>query len=360
VYGDAAHSNKIRSTFDYAVGVMPARRSSSITVRRVLFAIAICLLGAALLIWQVRAVGVDQITQGLSQIGWGFAVILALSLARFTLRSIAWCALMSGRLSLRNAVGATLAGDAIGNLTPLSLLVSEPAKSMYVRDEAPVSSSFAALTAENFFYSVSVAIFILLGTITMLAVFAVPPDLRTAGFVSLGLMLLVLLGAVWVGWSKPALLSGAVARIPFRGVAALLDRVRRFEASTYALTRGGGRLPTVIACEIAFHVLSLAESYYTIWLITGRSLVVAALVLDTFNRIVNVVFRAMPLRAGVDEYSTAIVAPAVGLTSAVGVTIALVRKGRMLVWAGVGAAIAVRKGITLRDAVALPAAAEER
>jgi hypothetical protein len=155
-------------------------------------------------------------------------------------------------------------------------------------------------------------------------------------------------------------LSAVIARVPSRRAAGWLDRIRRFETTTYALARGGKGLATVLACEIAFHVLSLAESYYTIWLITGRSSPLAAFVLDTFNRIVNVVFRAMPLRAGVDEYSTAIVAPAVGLTAAAGVTIALVRKGRMLVWAAVGVAIAARKGLTLRDAMAAPAVIRER
>jgi hypothetical protein len=59
----------------------------------------------------------------------------------------------------------------------------------------------------------------------------------------------------------------------------------------------------------------------------------------------------MPLRIGVDESSTAIVARAVGFTSAVGVAIALVRKGRMLVWAAVGIALSVRKGIRVRDMI---------
>jgi len=341
--------------------VLPERRSRSSTVRRVLLAAALSAGGVGLLVWQVRSAGVDQIKQGLTQVGWGFLGILALSFLRFTLRSIAWTSLMDGRISLAGAIGATLAGDAIGNLTPLSLLVSEPAKSIYLRDEAPGSRSFAALTAENFFYSVSVAVFILLGTITMLAVFDLPVELRTAGLVSSALMLVVLVGAVWIGWREPALLSAAIRRLPFRAARALLDRAQQFESATYAFVRpGGGRLTTVVLCEIAFHILSFAEAYFTIWLITGRSSPLAAFVLDTFNRIVNVIFRAMPLRAGVDEYSTAIVAPAVGLTAATGVTIALIRKGRMLVWAAVGIALGVRKGVTLRDVIAVPAAADKR
>jgi hypothetical protein len=259
---------------------------------------------------------------------------------------------MGGQLSLRGAIGATIAGDAIGNLTPLSLLVSEPAKALYLRDEARASRSLAALTVENFFYSVSVAVFIILGTIAMLEAFAVPPELRVAGLVSLCLMAAVVAGACWLAWSEPALISGALGRMPVPMLRGLAVRVQQFETTTYAFARQSpGRLSGVVACETGFHVLSFAESYYTIWLITGRSAPLAAFVLDTFNRIVNVVFRAMPLRIGVDESSTALVARAVGFTSAVGVAIALVRKGRMLTWAAVGIALSIRKGIRVRDMI---------
>src|SRR5439155_18841678 len=112
---------------------------------------------------------IDTIRDHLSRVGWGFLVILGLSFIRFALRSFAWTTIVGERVSLAGAIAATISGDAIGNLTPLSLIVSEPAKSMYLRDEVPVARSFAALTAENFFYSVSVALFIVLGTGALVA-----------------------------------------------------------------------------------------------------------------------------------------------------------------------------------------------
>ena len=330
----------------------PAGPSPRFATGRVVVGALVSIFGLGLLVWQVKQAHPDQIAAALAQVGWGFLAILAVSFVRFGLRSLAWTTLMGGHLSLKGAIGATIAGDAIGNLTPLSLLVSEPAKALYLRDEAPAARSLAALAAENFFYSLSVAMFIILGTIAMLEAFAVPPELRLAGLVSLGLMAAVLAGAFWLAWREPALISATLARMPFPILRGLAARVRRFETATYAFARQSpGRLGGVLACETAFHVLSFAESYYTIWLITGRSAPLAAFVLDTFNRIVNVVFRAMPLRIGVDESSTAIVAPAVGFTSAVGVAIALVRKGRMLVWAAVGIALSVRKGIRVRDMI---------
>jgi hypothetical protein len=330
----------------------PADRSPRFATRRVGVGVLVSILGLALLVWQVKQAQPEKITAALAQVGWGFLAILAVSFVRFGLRSLAWTTLMNGHLSLKGAIGATIAGDAIGNLTPLSLLVSEPAKALYLRDEAPAARSLAALTAENFFYSLSVAMFIIFGTIAMLEVFPAPAELRLAGLISLGLMALVVAGACWLAWHEPALISATLARLPFPILRGLTARVREFETTTYAFARQSpGRLGAVVACETGFHLLSFAESYFTVWLITGTSAPLAAFVLDTFNRIVNVVFRAMPLRIGVDESSTAIVALAVGFTSAVGVAIALVRKGRMLVWAAIGIALSVRKGIRVRDMI---------
>src|SRR4051812_3749735 len=106
-------------------------------MQRVATAIAVSAGGLALLVWQVHRAGLDHIREGLALVGWGFAGVLALSFLRFALRSLAWTTLMNRASSLTGAIGATLAGDAIGNLTPLSLLVSEPAKSIYLRDEIP-------------------------------------------------------------------------------------------------------------------------------------------------------------------------------------------------------------------------------
>ena len=42
------------------------------------------------------------------------------------------------------------------------------------------------------------------------------------------------------------------------------------------------------------------------------------------NRVINVAFRAIPMRIGVDQVSAAWLAPALGLNPAIGLTLALV------------------------------------
>lgn len=315
-------------------------------VRRTVLTVLALSVGAALLVWQVRQLGLERITSGLGQVGWGFLLILLLSLLRFVARSIAWTTLIGQPVPIGRAVAATISGDALGNVTPLSLLVSEPVKAMYL-DAGPGSPrSLAALAAENFFYSVSVGIYVTLGTAAMLRAFPLPSEIHVAGVTALGLMALVLAAAAWTAWQKPALASAVLSQLPFRRLAAVVDRVRDFEVQTYGSAgRQGGRLGVVLLCETTFHLLSFLETWLTVWLVTDISAPLAAFVLDTFNRIVNIVAKMIPLRLGVDQVTSERVAVAIGLGPAIGTMVSLIRTGRMMVWAAVGLLLLTRRSL---------------
>jgi hypothetical protein len=89
----------------------------------------------------------------------------------------------------------------------------------------------------------------------------------------------------------------------------------------------------------------VAEVHVTLWLLLGEAPpVLTSFVLEAVNRVINVIFRFVPLRLGVDEAGTGLVTRIVGPGGAVGVTLALVRKARMLVWSVAGALVMLRRG----------------
>ena len=114
--------------------------------------------------------------------------------------------------------------------------------------------------------------------------------------------------------------------------------MRDVETLTYgSAAHERARLGQMAFAETAFHALSLAESWFVLYLITGgESLVIEALILDSVSRVINVAFKMVPMRLGVDEISSEMVGAAIGLAAGRGLVVALVRKIRMLVWAAVG------------------------
>lgn len=315
--------------------------------RRAAITLLLLAAGFAILWWTVRQLELtpEDIGDGFSKVGWWFVAILALSFARFVLRARAWIALTGLPIPLRSAVAATISGDALGNVTPFGLAASEPAKALHLRRHADPSRTLPALIAENFFYSVSVALYVILAAGAMFVFFDLPPAVRVAGHVSLASMAIVLVGAAWLAWRKPSIASALVARVPGRRAAALAGRVRSFEHDIYGAVAHEGRpLSTVVACQVGFHVLSLIECWLTFWLLAGSTSLVPALVFDGFNRVVNVVFKHLPLRVGVEEGGTALLAAAIGLSAHDGFMLGIVRKVRMIVWAAVGLALWARAG----------------
>jgi hypothetical protein len=77
-------------------------------------------------------------------------------------------------------------------------------------------------------------------------------------------------------------------------------------------------------------------------------LLLTAFVLESVNRVINVVFKFVPMRVGVDEAGTGMLTKILRLGTASGVTLAIVRKARVIVWTALGIAFLVRRGLSLR------------
>lgn len=302
-------------------------------------------LGLLLLAWQINNIGLSGIAENIGRLGvTGLLAILTLSGLRLLLRSAAWVILMrdDARVPMHRAFAALVAGDAVGNLTPLSLVASEPAKAMLVRAHLPAPRALAALAAENFFYSLSVALAVLAGVAVLFVEYTVPDALRTLSLGLVGAMATVLLGGLWLILKEPALVSSTLARFTrFAGTKVpayerFTEKVRTLETSAYGFVRAKpARLVGVALCEAAFHVLSVAETWVTLCFL-GYNSIALAIVLDTVQRMINVIFRVVPLKVGVDETFSGLMSNALELGSALGVTMGVIRKIRVLFWSLVG------------------------
>ena len=314
--------------------------------RRAAVTTVLTVIGIAGFVWIVRDAGTKDVLGNLRRIGpWGFCGVLALSFVRYVLRSAAWVTLVGARVPLRAAVMASIAGDVLGQVTPFSVIASEPAKAMYLRSDVPQSRALAALVAENLFYVVSLAVFIIAGVISMLATFSLSTGLRILAIGSLAGMVTVLGVIMWMVWRSPAVASMTLSRLLGRKADVFVGRIRNFETTMYEyVQQEPGRIRKVIACEVGFHIVSFAESLLVLSLLTGRVLPLQAFILDTASRIINVVIR-VPLRVGFDEVTANSVANAIGIGGDVGLTMALVRKGRLIVWAVVGGVLLLRRGM---------------
>jgi hypothetical protein len=314
-------------------------------MRRFLSGVLAAIGGLALLAWIVWRAGVSDIAADLRQIGWTMLAIVAVGGLRFLLRAAAWrmCLDPPHVMTLRDAFAAVVCGDTVGNLTPLGPLVGEPAKAAYVRGRVALGPAVTALAIENVLYTLSAAAMIAAGTVALLVRFQVPSEIRGAGEIAVAATLLLFALALWMLWRQPALISRALGLAPpLRRHAA---RFRDIESQIYTFaSRHRAALPGLAAAEIGFHVLGVTEIYLTLWALNGAPpALMLAFILETANRLVTVVFKIVPMRLGVDEVATGYVSQLLGLGTRPGISLAIVRKGRMLVWMLVGGVLLVRE-----------------
>jgi hypothetical protein len=306
-------------------------------------------LGLALLAWFVQRVGPSEIWSGLRSVGWGFAAIIVITGVRFALRATAWslCVDAPHRMPFPAAFAAVLAGDAVGNLTPLGLVASEPAKAAFVRQRVPLAAALTALTVENIFYTLSVAAMIATSTLALLYSFDLPGVIRTVGWIAVIAVVLLFTYTAWMLRRRPAVISRVLAVVlpTSSGLHTRIAQLRGIEDQIYTFAvRRREVLAPVIAAEVAFHALGVLEVYVTWWLMQDAPPpVLTAFILEGANRLITVAFKFVPLQLGVAEWTTGTFTQMLGYGAAIGGTLAIVRKARILFWVFVGTALLVRR-----------------
>lgn len=319
-------------------------------MRRSLSGVITGLFGLALLAWMVSSVGVAEIVADVRQVGWTILAIIAIGGLRFLLRAAAWrmCLDPPHTLSLGDAFSAVVCGDTIGNLTPLGPLVGEPAKAAFVRGRVALAPAVTALAIENVLYTLSAAAMIAAGMVALLVRFQLPSAIRGVGEAAVAGTLLLFALALWMLWRQPALISRALGIAPPLRRHAV--RLQEIESRIYTFaSRHRRALPGLAAAEMGFHALGVSEIYLTLWLLNGAPpALITAFILETANRLVTVVFKIVPLRIGVDEAATAYVSQVLGLGTRPGLSMAIIRKVRMLFWALAGGVLLVREGFAPR------------
>jgi glycosyltransferase 2 family protein len=316
------------------------------------------LLGLLLFAYFVGRAGAGEIFSRIQRLGAGFFLILAISSIRYIVRALAWmrCIELPHKLPFRDAFAARIMGDALGNIIPfVSVAVSEPSKAVFVKDRVPLLVGLSGLAIENIFYALSVALFIFTGTATLLLTFSLPKPLRYASIGALTATVIVIPLVYLIIRSQARFLSGAVGFLQHRGVARkwmekIKPRAQSLEERVYGFyTKSERSFISIFALDCCFHVTGVLEVFITLSFISPVApTLTQAFILESVNRVINVAFKFIPLRAGVDEGGTGQVSKVLGFARGIGETLAIVRKGRDIFWSAIGLILIWKKGFSLR------------
>lgn len=322
-------------------------------------AVIFTLSGIALFIYFISTVGYEEILRGIAKIGWdGFIAILIIYFLRICVRATAWklSVYEPYKLEVRDTVPAVIIGEAMSSIIPLGILVSGTGKAVAVRKKAPLVVGLSSVATENLFYSLVTSLFIVLGGVAFLYSFDLAQGWRiTIDLLIVGIFALLAFGFLMVlrQWHFASELCEKIYRKGW--LTGILENgrmhVRLFENLIYGFYRKYPRrfLP-IIGLEILFHTLGVIE----VWFILSRVSAAApsffnAFLLESISRVISTTFKLIPFSIGVDEAGAQFVTETLALGVGVGITIAIIRKGRILFWALVGVALIAKRGLSLRE-----------
>jgi hypothetical protein len=322
-------------------------------------AIVLTIAGLALFGYFVYSVGFYEIADGVARFGLvGFAGILFIYFLRICARAYAWklSVYEPYHLDLKDTVPAVIIGEALSSTIPLGILVSGTSKAIAVRKRIPLVAGLSSVATENLFYSLITGIFLVLGAFTLLRGFVVDPGLAlTINLLVAAVVILIGLGITMVirQWHFASEICewlyqhGVLRRLLENG---RLD-VRLFENLIYGFYRRYPRrfLP-ICLLQAAYHMLGIAEVWYILSRLSELyPSLLNAFLLESVSRLVTILFKLIPFMIGVDEAGAQFVGQTVGLAAGVGVTIAIIRKGRILFWTAIGMILIVKRGITFKE-----------
>jgi len=260
--------------------------------------------GVALLAWTIASVGPRELVAQLRALAPVLVLVLALAAVRFWLQAAGWRMAMAAahRPAWRDVFAAVVAGEAAGYFAwgPVS---REPMKAWLVAHRVPQPTALAAAVVERFFYSLAAGALIVAG---------------------------IALAAIRFHFVGRFLLGHGVA-----GVATLAGR-RYWHRFAREPQHSRSTVAALVACAMAQEISNLLEAYVVLAWLGAAPSVAAVVVLEGVSRLMNGAGQFIPGKLGVTEAATTALAEGLRLGGAHGLSLALARRARSLVWGASG------------------------
>ncbi len=306
-------------------------------------------LGCALFGYLVLRIGLREVVRPLVEIGWYFAVITAVYLCWEVVRALAYreCIAVSGSCPLWDALRFRLSGEAIQFLTSTGPFLAEPAKMWLLRQRGfNVKQAVAATLTEYLLYTFSSALLAVAGLACLLANFPLSrgvADSAKALLIGTGVFLAVAACAI----AGRIYLIGTILKwfrsVPWAGrrLSFADQDLRETEDLLFVVLRDRPlRFLSIMALEFAAQGLLILELFVLLAATKESFSIYTSFLIEGATKFIGFAFFFIPGQVGAAEGTYALIFKAIGLPGSAGFALAVARRLRSLLVAGVGLALA--------------------
>jgi hypothetical protein len=299
--------------------------------------------GLGIAAWLVWRAGPRLVWSMLARVGWSFPTAAAIYATHIGIRAAAlWRSVLGGHVSYPDVLRVRLSGEAVEMLTFTGPFLAEPAKGWLLRRRGlATADAFAAVATEYLLYTVVSSWLSTVAISLLLARGLLPAAIRPAVVVVLAATVAFIAAFAF------AAITGIGLIAPIVRASRVLIGVRRAEQAAneinpvehllvtflHAYPR---RLAEVFALEAAAHVLLILEIWIVVTALGFRLSWRDPLIVEGGVKFISIAFSFIPGQFGASEGVYELLVRAIGLPTAAGLTLALVRRMRGLLVAAAG------------------------
>ena len=340
---------------DLTPSELPVARSRSNKTKILIWIQGITfLLGLGLLTVVIYDIGYQKILDSLSAVGWGFLAVLALNVTRHFCRAASLFLSIEPehrKTGYMSVVAARFGGEAVNFFSFAGPFLGDATKAILLKKDLPLTYGAAAVIIDNILYYLTVILVILVGVALLVTA------VGSGGYgIDRALMLIVVCSVV--GFVCLSIL------IKFRvtPISLILKSLATHKIAPNFLVRKQHHILDVennvfqfyhnrradffkvFGISLGVHALSVAEVFLAVKFLGFDASVTTSLIIESLTKVINVAFSFVPGTIGVYESGNGIILKTLGYTAAVGVSLALVRRGAILFSTTVGLIVLLWRG----------------
>lgn len=297
------------------------------------------LVGLVLLVWLIYNYW-EQVRQSIANVGWGFLIVLGLNITRHFLRALSMYRAVDPdhrTFKYRSAVAARFGGEAVNFFTFTGPFLGDATKALLLKKNVSITQSASAVIIDNVLYYITVILVVLAGVAVLIAEYGSTGSTMTRvllGIVIVAILMLAGLVLAMMYRFKP--LTYLIKRLENRGVAPnfLSKRKSGFESVESNVFHfyhdRKADFFGVFGISMFTHAVSVTEVYLVLKLLGHQPVVSTAFIIESLTKVINAVFGFIPGTIGAYEGGNGIILRTLGYTTAVGIALALVRRGAIL------------------------------
>ena len=311
--------------------------------------------GLGLLAYLLHRTGVNTVMEAMRLMGGAFIVIIVLSGVRHFLRTVAWHSCLepgAPSCGFLNLLTIRLIAESATDLSPAGPLLGETVRAWAAAKTISSNFGVTSVVIEDLAYGLGTALFVFFGAFMCFASLIKCAPLTIAVISAALILAPAVFATIFIRGQlgRKLVLWGRQNRYAQIFLARYGQTVTNWVAGIHKFFRERRKLfLATLLIEIAVNIISLGETHLVLRVMTAHSSLMAAYLIESANRAVQLISSFVPFGLGVDEATTAATLRSLGHTLHDGVSVAVVRKIRSIFWDLIGLGLAAHFAYTRRS-----------